>query len=258
MNIERRYIVGPCAAESAEQMSTTVTESKARGISQVRVSLWKPRTKDGGFDGLKEEGLPLYTYVLLQRLVPWSEVMLPEHADILIDTATKTTDNTRPIGIWLGSRNQNHLIQKEVGRIAGQAGERASILLKNQPWSDKEHWLGIISHVISGGADPKQIILCHRGFAPGKDGYRYYPDFEMATDVKKITGMPMLIDASHIGGDIEKVKQVISTALEYKSADGLGFEGLMLEVHPNPDQAKTDRNQQLSYQQLDQILRIVA
>ncbi len=241
-------IAGPCAAESREQVVKSAHMAKERGIATLRASLWKPRTKPG-FDGVAIQGIEWLGEVARLGLRPATEVLTEDNAKQVIDSVSGKLG--REVLIWIGSRNQNHFIQRNIGRLA--SGEKlVKILIKNQPWVSQDHWMGIIDHVISGGADPNQIILCHRGFAPGTNGLRNNPDFLMAMRVKKESGLPMLIDPSHMGGERKKVLEIAKLAQDFKE-DGIGFDGLMVEVHPNPDQALTDKTQQLTWEQFDQI-----
>ncbi len=247
-------IAGPCSAEPGEQIQISAREGLKRNIDAMRVSLWKPRTEPGGFEGLGEEGLPLLLMASQMGITPATEVMLPQHAERVIDTVIKHSSDAKVI-VWLGSRNQNQLLQREIGRVV--AGEpRVILMIKNQPWRDERHWKGIAGFAIEGGASHSQIMMIHRGFAPTgieKDGLRNPPDFEMAMRVKRETNLPMIIDPSHIGGSVENVMRIAKDALDYEN-DGLKFDGLMVEVHPNPETAATDKKQQLTWDQFDQIL----
>lgn len=244
-------IAGPCAAESRQQVTQTIEAAKLRNVDAVRLSLWKPRTRPG-FDGIGEEGIPWLIEVAQAGIIPATEVMLPSHAEKTIDGIIKRTDKS--ILIWLGSRNQNHQIQQEIARvIAGE--QRVMLMIKNQPWRDKDHWEGIIDHVLSGGVREDQLILCHRGFAPGTNGFRNTPDLEMALDLKDKKKLPVILDPSHIGGSAENVLKIAKEGLEYKK-NGRGFDGMMVEVHPDPTHAATDGKQQLTWAQFDSLLRI--
>lgn len=259
---ERSIIAGPCAAESRQQMLTSAEEAMRRGIETVRMCLWKPRTKPG-FEGIGTEGIPILLEVAQMGVRPATEVLLPEHAEAVMNGVLGKDGNTRLL-IWLGSRNQNHIIQRTIGSmIAGEP--RVSLMIKNQPWKDKQHWEGIVDHVLSGGADPEQLILCHRGFAPMANGLRNPPDVDMALHVKHDVSqkhgidIPMIADPSHIaGGSPENViDMAIAMANHTSFIDGnpMKFDGLIIEVHPNPTEALTDKNQQLRWEELDVLLQ---
>ena len=109
-------------------------------------------------------------------------------------------------------------------------------------------------HVLSSGISPNRVILCHRGFSPngGENPHnmRNIPDYEMAMRVKKRTGLLMIIDPSHSGGSVPNVFKVVKESRKYN------FDGMMVEVHPNPEKAKTDKKQQLNFSQFDRLLKI--
>lgn len=247
---EFMMIAGPCAAETRDVVVKTAEAAKIRAIDIVRLSLWKPRTRPS-FEGVGEAGIPWLMEAAQMGLIPATEVLLPFHADRVIDAVVKSSASR--VLIWLGARNQNHIIQREIGRvIAGE--ERVMLMIKNQPWADRAHWEGIIDHVLSGGARKEQLLLCHRGFAPSSNGLRNTPDFEMAMDIKEKTGLPMLFDPSHTGGSVPNVLQLAEAAIR-DSRNGLGFNGLVLEVHPDPTQALSDKDQQLTWGEFDGLLK---
>lgn len=248
MKNKKIIIVGPCAAESREIIIKSLKSAKSRPVDFVRISLWKPRTKPG-FDGLKEEGIPLLTEAAKMGINPATEVILPEHAEKVSESVLKVS-KTAKVLIWIGARNQNHYIQQEIARVASQ-DKRIFLMVKNQPWVSQEHWEGIIEHVLSGGISPKNLLVCHRGFIPNghnPEGYRNVPDFAMAMQVRQKTGLPMIFDPSHTGGSVPNVLKITKQAAPYQ------FDGLIVEVHPNPKIALTDAKQQLTWKQFDMLL----
>lgn len=241
-------IIGPCAAESKEQIQQSIDEAKRREIDFMRISLWKPRTKPG-FEGLQEDGLELLAMAAQQGVNPGSEVILPSHAEKVIETVLNAS-KTANVLIWIGARNQNHYIQQEISRVA-KGEKRVFLMVKNQPWPSEDHWEGIIEHVLHGGIAEDHLFLCHRGFTP--QGYenpwnmRNVPDFEMAMRIKEKSKLPMLFDPSHIGGNVENVIRVAEDAAKQP------FDGLIVEVHPEPKNALTDAKQQLTWKQFDKL-----
>lgn len=245
-------IAGPCAVESRDFALNTAEAAKKRAIDIVRLSLWKPRTRPS-FEGVGEAGISWLVEVAQMGLTPATEVLFPSHADSVIDAVIKNTPSR--VLIWLGSRNQNHILQREIGRvIVGE--ERVMLMIKNQPWADRAHWEGIVDHVLSGGARKEQLLICHRGFAPGTNGLRNNPDFEMSMDIKDKTGLPMLFDPSHTGGSVPNVLELTEAAVKHRR-NGLGFDGLMVEVHPDPTQALSDKDQQLTWEEFDRLMKKV-
>lgn len=245
-------IAGPCAAESAEQIMLSVKEAKQRGIDHLRISLWKPRTKPG-FDGLGESGIPLLVKALELGVNPATEVLIPQHAKAVMKAVLPILRN-RQLLLWIGARNQNHYIQQEIARIASK-DKRVLLLVKNQPWADEKHWQGIIEHVLTGGITKDNLILCHRGFGPSGDnplGLRNIPDFEMSMRIKKQSGLTMVFDPSHTGGSVPNVLKIAKQAAKYD------FDGIMIEVHPDPQNALTDAQQQLTWEQFDKLMSKIA
>jgi 3-deoxy-D-arabino-heptulosonate 7-phosphate (DAHP) synthase len=241
----KRIIAGPCAAESKEQIQKTINDAQKRNLWGVRISLWKPRTEPG-FDGLKEEGISLFGYAIKKGIVPATEVVSEENVKEILKIFPDSE-----ILFWIGSRNQNHFLQREIAKEVSK-NKKAFLLVKNQPWEDKKHWLGIIKHIKGAGINHEKIILCHRGFFSSKNinGFRNVPNYKMAMEIKKETGLPVIIDPSHIGGSVENIFKVVENTRNYN------FDGMMIEVHPNPKKAVTDAMQQLSWEEFDYVMRI--
>ncbi len=249
--MKKRFIIaGPCAAESAEQVSASVREAKKRNIDFMRMCLWKPRTKPG-FDGLGDAGIDLLIQAARSGVSPATEVLTPEQASAIINPLFQAVPDANLL-LWIGSRNQNHHIQREIAKVVA-ANERVTLMIKNQPWASESHWEGIVLHALDGGVKKEQVVLCHRGFSPNGSnpyGYRNLPDFEMARRMREKTGLPMIFDPSHIGGTAENVSRVFEHA---RSED---FDGLIVEVHPDPKTALTDADQQLTWEEFDRLRRL--
>lgn len=250
---QKIIIAGPCAAESREQVVSCALALKKQGLKIMRASLWKPRTQPG-FEGVGIKGIPWLAEVTNMGITVATEILLPEQLNQLIKGIGKTGD-LRNVLLWIGSRNQNHLIQREIAKIIKEKmPNNVKFLIKNQAWSDERHWLGIVDHIVGSGISPDRLILCHRGFASqGKNNpnnFRNLPDFEMAMRVKEKTGLPMLIDPSHIGGTVDNVFKVTRRSTDFD------FNGMMVEVHPKPIEAQSDAKQQLTFQELERLLKI--
>ncbi len=248
--MKKIIIAGPCAAETEEQIILSAKEAKKREIDFLRVSLWKPRTKPG-FDGLGENGIPLLVKVAKMGVNPSTEVIIPEHAEKVIQAVLDATPNGKVL-IWIGARNQNHYIQQEIARVVAKE-KRVMLMVKNQPWPSLEHWEGIIEHVLHGGINKKNLLVCHRGFSPNGDPnpymYRNIPNYEMTQKIKQEFGLPMLFDPSHTGGSVKNVFRITKETLK-RSLDGL-----VVEVHPSPKTAKTDALQQLTWKEFDKLIK---
>lgn len=242
-------IAGPCAAESRQQVLTAAREAKKRGVDFMRACLWKPRTKPG-FEGLGEPGIGLLVEVARMGVNPATEVLLPEQAQQVMDQVLSAVPEAKLL-LWIGARNQNHFIQREIARVVAK-DSRVTLLVKNQPWKNADHWEGAIGHVLDGGIPKDRVIVCHRGFIPNginPHGYRNVPAYEMAMAIKQKTGIKMIFDPSHTGGSVPNVFHATKKARQYN------FDGLMVEVHHNPQKALTDASQQLTWAEFDQLIK---
>jgi 3-deoxy-D-arabino-heptulosonate 7-phosphate (DAHP) synthase len=244
-------IAGPCAAETREQIMFSLEQAKRRNVDFVRISLWKPRTKPG-FDGLKEDGICLMAEAADMGLNPGTEILVGEQAQAVMDGVLPHLGEHGQLLLWIGARNQNHYVQRDIARVASQ-DSRVKLMLKNQPWHSESHWEGIMEHALEGGMLRENLILCHRGFTPdvhhpNPDGLRNVADSEMAMRVREKCKLPMLLDVSHVAGAVDKLEPV---AMEMVSH---AYDGLVIEVHPNPRFAWTDAKQQITWDQLDDLL----
>lgn len=253
MQKEQLNIVGPCAGESREQIRETVAwASKEPNVTGIRGNFWKPRTRPG-FEGKGIEVLDWMIEALGDiDLILSTEVIIPDHVTQIATRIVKVTDQNIKMILWLGSRNQNHIIQRDISkRISTEMPKNTRIMIKNQPWKNKDHWMGIIDHVSPYLSD-NRIILCHRGFDPGDSpnpqGFRNIPDFPMAMKVKEESNLTMLNDPSHEGGNLTNIIAIASFAQIFN------FDGQVIEAHPNPTTALTDAKQQLSFALATQIL----
>ena len=186
-------------------------------------------------------------------LIPATEVLDIDEAKELVDGVLGQDEGS--IMLWTGARNQNHRLQRDLGRLA-VSDTRVIVGAKNQPWTgpdQEKHFRGIISHISDGGGlERSKILMIHRGFAADDNsGFRNRPDYDMALRIKEDEGIQMLLDPSHIGGTQDKVIQVAQEGMRF-ARSGVIFDGMMIEVHPDPNIAVTDVKQQLSWTEYDQ------
>lgn len=244
-------VAGPCSAETPEQIHHSIEEAKKRDVDYIRISLWKPRTKPG-FDGLKEDGISLLNDAVKMGMNPSTEVLVPQQAENIMAQVLPNLGQNQKLMFWIGARNQNHYIQNEIARICAQ-DPRVVLMVKNQPWSDENHWEGIVEHVVASGILPENVVICHRGFMPSGNnplGYRNIPDNEMSMRLKEKTGLKMILDLSHTAGHPEKVLDLGVEAMRYD------YDGIIVEVHPNPQFAWTDARQQITWGEFDRLMEM--
>ncbi len=246
-------IAGPCAAESQEQIDIAIREATKRDVDFLRVNLWKPRTKPG-FEGLGEKGLSLLVRTAQAGVNPGLEVIMPEHAALVMDTVLPHLKRDGKLLLWIGARNQNHIVQREIARLAAR-DPRVVLMVKNQPWVSQDHWEGIIGHVLSAGLSKENLLNCHRGFAPSgsnPSGLRNIPDHDMAMSIKETTGVPVIFDPSHTGGNVPNVFRVAEVASAYD------INGIIIEVHHDPAHALTDQKQQITWPEFDMLMETMS
>lgn len=255
MGIEAKNIIaGPCAVQSREQIISTAKFLHERGINKMRESWFKPRTRPG-FEGAGEDAAPWTAEVTNLGLEVGTEVLIPDHVTSVVNGVARCGGDISKLFMWIGSRNQNHIMQRNIGkRVLDETPETVMLLVKNQPWYDEGHSVGIVEHVLDSGIDPSRVAYIWRGYKwhPSEDNpddFRNMPHWESAMRVKeKLNGIPMLIDPSHIGGSVGNVMKIMKLAAQYS------FDGAMIELNPLAvEQRVTDKGQQLSFQEFDEL-----
>lgn len=224
-------IAGPCGVESPEQINTVAKSLSGSGVSVLRGGIWKPRTRPGSFQGIGQEGLAwLKTAGFENGLSVITEVADPEHVEQALAAGIDM--------LWLGARTVVNPFQ--VQRIVDALkGIDIPVLVKNPLTPDLELWIGAFERLNAAGI--KKMMAVHRGFtAYERSRYRNAPNWPIPIELKRrIPDLPIICDPSHIAGVREMIAPVAQTAYD------LNYDGLMVEVHPIPDQALSDRQQQL-------------
>ncbi len=224
---------GPCSVESREQISRIAEHVAGAGAAVLRGGAFKPRTNPYSFQGLGEEGLRLlreaadaHGLLIVTEVMEVSQIdLVSEYADIL----------------QLGSRNMhNFAFLRELGRI------RKPVLLKRGFSAKIEEWLQAAEYVISGGND--QVILCERGIRTFETYTRNTMDISAIPVVHKLSHLPIIADPSHGTGRREHVLPMARAAL------AAGADGLMIEVHHDPDRSVSDGSQSLGFGQFDEVM----
>lgn len=234
-------IGGPCSAESREQVLETAKALKENGnIHLFRAGIWKPRTKPGMFEGVGEIGLPWLSEVRRETGLPVAiEVANPMH----VEKALKHEIDV----LWLGARTTvNPFAVQDIADA--MRGLDIPVLIKNPINPDLNLWIGAVERLEQVGL--KNIGLVHRGFsAYGNQDLRNPPMWQLALDMKRqFPQYRMICDPSHICGNR---KSLITIA--QKSVD-LDFDGLMVEVHPDPQRAWSDAEQQIKPEAFESLL----
>ena len=217
-------IAGPCTVESEEQTLETALAVAAAGATMLRGGAFKPRTSPYAFQGL---GLDAFDVLLEAReqtgLPIVTELLDPRHVEAVAEVADV---------VQIGARNmQNFLLLSEVGRLD------RPVLLKRSPAASVEELLMAAEYVAKEGNE--RIVLCERGIKTFEHSTRYTLDLGSVALLKRETHLPVIVDPSHAAGRRDLVPPLA------RAAASVGADGVMVEVHPAPDQALCDGPQQL-------------
>jgi 3-deoxy-7-phosphoheptulonate synthase len=218
-------IAGPCSVESEKQILETARAVKAAGANMLRGGAFKPRTSPYSFQGMgirglkilekakQETGLPIVTEVVDPRDVSW----VAEFADVL----------------QIGTRNmQNFSLLKEVGNSG------RPVLLKRGMYSTLEEWLNCAEYILSEG-NP-DVILCERGIRTFETYTRNTLDLSAVPAIKELSHLPIIIDPTHSTGRLSLIASMSMASV------AAGADGIIVEVHSNPEEALCDAEQALT------------
>jgi 3-deoxy-7-phosphoheptulonate synthase len=227
-------IAGPCAIESREQALTIAGEVKRYGAALFRGGAFKPRTCPYSFQGMAEEGLKILAQVREETGLPVvTEITSPAQADLM----QKYVDM-----VQIGARNmQNFELLKCVGRL------EKPVFLKRGLASTIEEWLMSAEYILAEGND--KVVLCERGIRTYEPYTRSTLDLSAIPVLKKLTHLPVMVDPSHATGIREKVAPMARAGV------AAGADGLMIEVHHDPDNALSDGPQSLYPEQFGRLTR---
>ncbi len=230
-------IAGPCSVESYEQVLGIAKEVKASGANMLRGGAFKPRTSPYSFQGLGLEGLDILCAVKEEVGLPIvTELMSDRYLDVF---------NEKVDLIQIGARNmQNFDLLKELGQLD------RPILLKRGLNATFEEWIMSAEYIMASGNE--NVILCERGIRTFETYTRNTLDLQSIPVLRKLTHLPIIVDPSHAGG---KWWLVDSMA---KASVAAGADGLMIEVHNDPENALCDGAQSLKPKKYDGLLKDVA
>ena len=226
-------IAGPCAIESYEQLHQDAVAVKQTGACMLRGGAYKPRTSPYSFQGLEKEGLEILKAVSREVKIPVvSEVTDPRHVELMSDYVDM---------LQIGTRNmQNYALLKEVAKST------KPILLKRGLSATMEEWLMAAEYIMAGGNE--NIVLCERGIRTFETYTRNTLDLNAVPMVKYLSHLPIIVDPSHGTGNWRLVNPMSKASL------GAGADGLIIEVHPCPEEAVSDGQQSLTPGKFDQLM----
>lgn len=230
-------IAGPCSVESTEQVLEIAKAAKASGANMLRGGAFKPRTSPYSFQGMGLEGLDILCEAKAATGLPIvTELMSAEYLDIF---------NEKVDLIQIGARNmQNFDLLKQLGQIG------RPILLKRGLNATYEEWFMSAEYIMASGNE--NVILCERGIRTFETYTRNTLDLQSIPVVRKLTHLPIIVDPSHAGGKWWLVEPMA------KAAIAAGADGLMVEVHNNPECALCDGSQSLKPKKYDELIKEIS
>lgn len=226
-------ICGPCSAESHSQMLICANDVAKAGLTWFRAGVWKPRTRPSTFEGVGEQGLVWLKDIKEKfSLKICTEIASPYHLELCLRYGVDA--------VWIGARTCANPFSVQEIADALKGVKNISVWVKNSPIPNINTWLGSIERLEKAGC--KEVVAIHRGFELENNGiYRQTPLWRIPLELKRLRkDLKIICDPSHIAGKRELVKDVAQNAIS------IGFDGLMIETHPMPNEAKTDALQQLS------------
>ncbi len=227
-------IAGPCAVEDRDQIWTVASTLNDLGVKVLRAGAFKPRTSPHSFQGLGREGLRLLKEVKgAFGLKVITEVMNPGHLEEILDVADI---------LQIGARNmQNFELLKEVGRVT------RPVLLKRGLAATLDEWLASAEYILLEGNS--EVILCERGIRTFEKATRNTADLSVIPLVKELSHLPVVFDPSHATGRRGLVRPMALAAVV------AGADGVMIEVHPEPERALSDGQQSLNLEEFRSLYR---
>ncbi|MBV9852640.1 MAG: 3-deoxy-7-phosphoheptulonate synthase [Armatimonadetes bacterium] len=226
-------MAGPCTVESEEQLMTTARAVKAAGAHVLRGGAFKPSTSPYSFQGMGEEGLKLLAQARAETGLPViTEVMHVKNIDMVCQYADI---------LQIGTRNmQNYDLLIEVGKL------KRPVMLKRGMSAKIEEWLQAAEYILKGGND--QLMLCERGVRTSETYTRNTLDLSAVLAVRELSHLPVIVDPSQGTGRASMVPAMC------RAAAAVGADGLLVEVHPNPEKALKDGAQSITIQSFQALM----
>jgi 3-deoxy-7-phosphoheptulonate synthase len=226
-------IAGPCAVEDRSQLLECAHAVRQAGAHALRGGIYKPRTSPYSFHGLGETGLE---YMLEAR----QQTGLPLVSEVMSEQQLPLLDKNIDV-LQIGSRNmQNYALLRAVGRC------RTPVLLKRGLMATIEEWLMAAEYILSQGN--RRVILCERGIRTFETATRNTTDINAVPVLKALTHLPVIVDPSHSTGDWRYVTAVARAGI------AAGADGLIVEVHPRPDEALSDGGQSVKPERFAELV----
>lgn len=234
-------IAGPCSVESEEQIMQTAQELAQHEVNVLRGGVWKPRTRPGSFEGVGIKALKWLKNAGSAANIPVTvEVAAPEHVEECLKHEIDI--------LWIGARTTTNPFSVQT-LAESLEGVDIPIMVKNPISPDIELWIGALERLYNAGIS--KLIAVHRGFSSHKKtAYRNVPNWRIPIELRRtIKNIPIICDPSHICGNVELLQSVSQEAMD------LLFDGLMIEVHYNPESALSDAKQQLTPAAYGELVR---
>lgn len=234
-------IAGPCSAESESQMLESARRLHGLRVDFLRAGIWKARTRPATFEGMGESALPWLVKAAREyQMRTATEVATAAHVEAALSHGIDL--------LWIGARTTVNPFSVQEIADALRGVHDVPVLIKNPTSPDLGLWTGALERVNRAGV--RSLGVIHRGFGVASSRrFRNPPMWEVAIEFRRLhPDIPMVTDPSHICGTRELIQDIAQQALD------LGVDGLMVEVHPNPDQAWSDAAQQVTPERLGEIL----
>lgn len=233
-DISDMTIAGPCSVESYEQLDLVAKELVKHNIKFLRAGAFKPRTSPFDFQGLGYDGVQIIKEICSKyNLISVSEVMSEEDIDLFVNDIDI---------IQIGARNmQNFALLKKLAKT------NKPIILKRGLSATLEEWIGSANYLMQEGN--ANIIMCERGIRSYDSETRNLLDLSTVLLLKQRMKLPIIVDLSHSLGRKDIINQMS------KVVKALDINGIMVEVHPSPERALSDKEQQLNFQELNSLLK---
>lgn len=232
-------IAGPCSAESEAQLLECARSLAQQGVKVFRAGVWKPRTRPGNFEGAGDQALEWLRRVRKETgMAVTTEVANTRHVEAALKAGIDI--------LWIGARTTTSPFA--VQEIADALrGTDIPVLVKNPINAELELWIGAFERLAAAGI--RRMAAIHRGFSSYNERvYRYSPEWQIPIELRRrIPGLPVICDPSHMAGRADLVPHLAQMALDMKT------DGLFIEVHPHPEQALSDKAQQLTPAQFKEL-----